>query len=266
MNPTSSRLISVPAWEERRNRHRGVVVEKQMGMLLEYLKEEDPHLVERVNHIIESYDCYCIGMRNSVRKIVGAELWEGFYMYYRFRLESIKKHRLFKEFCARQEQRIQLLRENPKDAPTIPPFPQLSSILNEDVTEIIFGFVDPKSMYEASKVSRKFRDALIPRQRNVTIAGFPSFEAFRRMNFASMELFVCLGSPLETSELLCVLANDCASYPNFTRLHVRCGLQSPRDDEQEISENALRLFRIEMRSRITIKELYVENAYHSFFR
>jgi hypothetical protein len=40
-------------------------------------------------------------------------------------------------------------------------------------------------MYEASKVSRSFRDALIPRQKKVTMAGFRSFESFR----SSHELF-----------------------------------------------------------------------------
>jgi hypothetical protein len=44
-------------------------------------------------------------------------------------------------------------------------------------------------MYEASKASREFRDALVPRQKNVTMAGFSSFESFRQMNVIGMEYF-----------------------------------------------------------------------------
>jgi hypothetical protein len=47
-----------------------------------------------------------------------------------------------------------------------------NSLLDEHVTTIIFDFLDAKSMYEASKLSRSFRDALIPRQKKVTMAGW----------------------------------------------------------------------------------------------
>jgi hypothetical protein len=69
------------------------------------------------------------------------------------------------------------------------PFPTLSPKLDEHVTSYIFSFRSGKDMYEASKASREFRDALVPRQKNVTMAGFSSFESFRQMNVIGMEYF-----------------------------------------------------------------------------
>jgi hypothetical protein len=68
-------------------------------------------------------------------------------------------------------------------------FPTLSPKLDEHVTSYIFSFRSGKDMYEASKASREFRDALVPRQKNVTMARFSSFGSFRQMDVIGMEYF-----------------------------------------------------------------------------
>jgi hypothetical protein len=77
-------------------------------------------------------------------------------------------------------------------------------------------WIDERSMYEASKVSRSFRDALIPRQRKVTMAGFRSFESFRQMNFLGMESWNSYSRDFITDRELLVIASDVTSYPRLS--------------------------------------------------
>jgi hypothetical protein len=84
------------------------------------------------------------------------------------------------------------------------------------VTTIIFEFIDDKSMNEASKVSRSFRDALIPRQKKVTMAGFRSFESFRQMIFLGMEFFHAHYRDTVTDHALANIASNIVSYPNLS--------------------------------------------------
>ena len=146
--------------------------------------------------------------RRLIRKMIGEAHW-------RFFLEYHKQY--WQHGCDRTK--IQLPVDSDLAVPLPPPFPTLSLKLDENVTSYIFSFLSGKDMYEASKVSRSFRDALIPRQKNVSIAGFSSFESFRQMNFIGMEYFATgRDSDIVTDDIVSLMANDIESYPNLSRV------------------------------------------------
>jgi len=178
----------------------------QMKELMKYLAIHEPGILYRVEHVARQYDVPGNTMRRHVRKTIGETHWRRFLDYY-------------SHFKRNAGERIKVeLKEYHTMAP--PPFPKLSEALDDDVTAVVFSFLDGKSMYTASQVSRSFRDALIPRQRNVTMAGFPSLEAFRRFNFLGMEYFSGGRRYLITDEVLSFIAGDYRSYPNLSRINV----------------------------------------------
>lgn len=183
-------------------------IQREMEELIKYLTREDPYLVQHVYHAMRSFDRPCIDMRKRVRKTIGEKQWKKYLQNRSMYVKDIS--RIHVEDASAE-----------KPSLPIPPYPCLSSALDGDVTTIIFDFLDEKSKYEASKVSREFRDALIPRQKVVTLDGFRSFESFRQLNFVGMESFVCMGGPLETNDLLDILANDRVAYPNLARMDIR---------------------------------------------
>lgn len=193
-------------------------------VLLKYLEDNDPKMLLLVvkmmqpyrrllpkkeivrrfhNEALEPMHLPNNELMGCIRKVIGEAHWTVFLEYYR-------------QFCRNRGVRtkIQVMES---DCTIPPPFPTLSAKLDEHVTAAIFGFLDGKDMYEASKVSIGFRDALIPRQKNVTIAGFSSFESFREMNFVGMEYFTASESPLMTDYVASVIANDYESYPYLSR-------------------------------------------------
>lgn len=178
----------------------------QMKELMKYLAIHDPEMLCRAEHVAQQYHYPGNTMRRHLRKTIGECHWRRYLDYYNHF-----------EWNERERIRIEL-----KDYHTMapPPFPKLSKALDDDVTTVIFSFLDGYSMYTASQVSRSFRDALIPRQRNVTMAGFPSLEAFRRFNFLGMEYFSGGRRHLITDEVLCFIAGDYRSYPNLSSIDV----------------------------------------------
>jgi len=68
----------------------------------------------------------------------------------------------------------------------IPQWPSLSEGLSEDVTAHIFSFLDEVSINVASKVSRTFHEALLPRERQFCLRGFQSFEVFELKNYVGI--------------------------------------------------------------------------------
>lgn len=99
----------------------------------------------------------------------------------------------------------------------IPHWPTLSEALNENVTANIFSFLDDESFNIATKVSRSFHEALIPRQRKVFLSSFPSFENFVMKVFAGMVSFSGRNSDLLTDAGLHMLASY---FPKLTRIDI----------------------------------------------
>jgi hypothetical protein len=207
---------------ETQNRLR---VRNQLKILLKYLEEHDPKMLLKVVKMMRKYSYLSQGeivnrLRNNtleprhmpsketrrlIRKMIGETHWTLYLEYY-------------KQYLKPRGDRTKIeLTESDIVVPLPPPFPTLSMQLDEHVTSHIFGYLSGKDMYEASKVSREFRDSLIPRQKNVTTTGFSSFESFRQMNFIGMESFAIGESSILTNENACVIASDQESYPNLSR-------------------------------------------------
>lgn len=97
-----------------------------------------------------------------------------------------------------------------------PPLPLPSSscpILDSGVTSNILSFLDGDSFCNAAAVSRGFRHAIIPRQKNVCIRGFHSYKSMKQINFTGATYFSGRDSPLVTNEVL----NDLAEcFPKLT--------------------------------------------------
>jgi hypothetical protein len=197
----------------------------QLEILYEYLERNDPKMLLKVlkmmqRHGYRSYremrklyrattlDVNHMPSRDTrrlVRKMIGEAHW-------RLYLEYYKQYSYYGDGTKIQ------LGDSDFVVPLPPPFPTLSLKLDEHVTSYIFSFLGGKDMYEASKVSREFRDALVPRQKNVTMAGFSSFESFRQMNFIGMEYFETgRENSIVTGDILLLMANDIESYPNLSR-------------------------------------------------
>lgn len=101
-----------------------------------------------------------------------------------------------------------------------PPLPlptEQSSLLDSDVSGHILSFLDPDSFLAASAVSRAFRDAIIPRQRNVSIAGFHSYESMKSMNFSGAVYFSGGDSDLVINDVLKDLAG---SFPSLKSVDI----------------------------------------------
>lgn len=97
----------------------------------------------------------------------------------------------------------------------LPPLPlpsQSLPILDADVTHIITSFLDGESFITATAVSRAFRNALIPRQRQVSISRFHSYESMKQMNFSGATFFSGRDSLLVTNKVLADLAE---SFPRL---------------------------------------------------
>lgn len=205
-----------------------------LQVLFGYLQHHDKKMLARVMRVYQRHSFPYLGSRfgkketmREVRKTMGEAHWIVFLDYYKhcmLHLETCESGQLLAWFDTNPR-----LMDSPVAVPLPPPFPRLSTMLDDNVTAAIFGFLDGKSVYEASKVSRAFRDALIPRQKNVTMSGFSSFQSFRRMNFIGME-FLDVGDSFITDNDLEVIANDREAYPNLSRAslsrckHVtRCG-------------------------------------------
>jgi len=171
---------------------------------MHYLAIHDQEMLWRAMRVRRQYTNPTCDMRRHIRKTIGETHWRRYLDFYR----HYRKNR---------RERIKIEPTEVHSAAP-PPLPTLSKVLNADVTSAIFSFLDGKSMYEASKVSRSFRDALVPRQRNVTMAGFPSVKAFRRMNFKGMEYFSGGRSDLITDDVLSMIADDHVSYPKLERV------------------------------------------------
>jgi len=196
---------------------------------MRYLAIHDPEMLRHAKRVQGQYERPSIHMKRHLRKTIGETHWRRYLDFY--------------NLCYKTADPINIgTTEAHTAAP--PPFPTLSKQLDKDVTEVIFSFLDGKSMYEASKVSRAFRDALIPRQRNVTIVGFPSFAAFRRMNFLGMEYFSGGASRLITDSTLDIIANDRTSYPNLACVAVgRCAKLSAKAEVSFVWDMGPRLER-----------------------
>ena len=204
-------------------------IHRQLRILLNYLEANDPKMLLKVVKLMQRHQAYPTReemrkhfrnktldpkqmqskeSRRLIRKLIGETHW-------RFYLEYHKQY--WQHRCDRTK--IQLPVDSDLALPLPPPFPTLSLKLDENVTSYIFSFLSGKDMYEASKVSRSFRDALIPRQKNVTMAGFSSFESFRQMNFIGMEYFASgKDNDIVTDDIVSLMANDIMSYPNLSRV------------------------------------------------
>ena len=202
-------------------------IQEQLKILYHYLEENDPKMLLKVlkmmrrqlypssremikafrNKTLEPSHMPGKETRRLVRKMIGETHWRLYLEYH-------------KQYCQHRGDRNKIqLPDSDLVVRLPPPFPTLSLKLDENVTSYIFSFLSGKDMYEASKVSRSFRDALIPRQKNVTIAGFSSFESFRQMNFIGMEYFETgRDSPIVTDDIISLMANDIESYPNLSRV------------------------------------------------
>mmetsp|Transcript_6688 Transcript_6688/g.12247 ORF Transcript_6688/g.12247 Transcript_6688/m.12247 type:complete len:104 (+) Transcript_6688:686-997(+) len=86
---------------------------------------------------------------------------------------------------------------------------------------------------------RSFRDALVPCQKNVTIARFSSFESFRQRNFIGMEYFSGGESSLMTHEIDCAIASDRESYPNNLSKAYLCYCRSITPRKEVRFENVM---------------------------
>jgi len=189
-------------------------------LLMKYLAAHDPDMLQKAERVIRQFERPCLQLKQLLRQTIGETHWRHYIEYHRHRGEDTPPKCL-----------------TPPAVPSPPPYPTLSNALDSDVTGIIFSFLDGKSMYEASKVCRSFRDALIPRQRNVTITGFPSFEAFRRMNFIGMEFFSGRKSDLVTDDVLHTIANDCSSYLKLVHVDVMHCVNTTRNGEAKLWED-----------------------------
>ena len=150
-------------------------IQDQVEILFKYLEDNDPKMLLQVvkvmrrhnylprSEVFRRIDIDAVEIRHlpskemmrRIRAMMGEAHWAMFINYY----QQYREHR-------EDRTKIQLAMT---EIPLPPPFPVLSSKLDEHVTSHIFGFLSDKDMYEASKVSRSFRDALIPRQKNVTL-------------------------------------------------------------------------------------------------
>jgi len=104
------------------------------------------------------------------------------------------------------------------DLSLLPPLPlpsEVAPLLDADVTSHILDFLDDFSFMRASAVSRAFRDAIIPRQRNVTISGFPSYERMKQLDFSGAVFFSGRLCELVTNDVLADLAT---SFPRLKRV------------------------------------------------
>lgn len=191
---------------ERKKRHHETLIGCHVELLMRYLALHAPDLHRIALRIKSQYEVHSITMKRHLRKTIGESHWRRFIDFDRLPREQ----KLFKKVVI---------------APTAahiaapPPFPTLSPLLDKDVTSVVFSFLDGKSMHEASKVSRSFRDALIPRQRNATFSGFSSLESFQQFNFLGMEYFSGGGSSLLTKDVLDVLVDNPALYPNLASVN-----------------------------------------------
>lgn len=183
---------------------REIALNRQMDELLSYLAMHEPEMIRKVLSIRNENARANIRMRNHIRKVIGEKNWRKFLDYY--------------SHYSRTGKRIEI-KENASHIATPPPFPKLSHVLDDDTTAHIFSFLDNKSLYEASKVSREYRDALVPRQRFVTMQGFRSLRSFLQMNFSGMVCFDAAQSNLVTDELIQILSLDRRSYPNLERVN-----------------------------------------------
>jgi len=100
----------------------------------------------------------------------------------------------------------------PTSPPSLPLPSNLNVVLDSDVTSHILSFLDGPSFVAAAAVSRAFRDAIIPRQRNVTISSFLSYESMKQMNFSGASFFSGRDSSLVTNQVLADLS-EC--FPNL---------------------------------------------------
>ena len=92
----------------------------------------------------------------------------------------------------------------------LPPLPLPSfqyPIFDNGVTEIVLSFLDGNSFVTAASVSRAFRNAFIPRQRNVSVSGFTSFEHMKQMRFTGATHFSARDSTIVTNKVLDDLAD-----------------------------------------------------------
>jgi hypothetical protein len=179
----------------------------RMEELMRYLAIHDPEMLRHARRVQGQYERPSNRMRRHLRKTIGETHWRRFLEYY-------------SHFLNHSGKRIKIKETKAHTPMPPPPFPTLSEVLDADVTQTIFSFLDDKSVYEASKVSREFRDAFIPRQRNVTICGFKSLDSFRQMNFVGMEFFSGWNSNMVTDDFLLEIASNRISYPNLARANI----------------------------------------------
>jgi hypothetical protein len=192
---------------EREKRHRENLIGAHVELLMRYLALYAPDIHCIALRIKSGYEAPSILMKKHLRKAIGEIHWRRFIDFDRLSREE----KLFSDKV--------VIAQSAAHVAAPPPFPTLSPLFDKDVTLVVFSFLDGKSMYEASKVSRSFRDALIPRQRNVTFSGFSSLESFREFNFLGMEYFSGGRSSLLTKEVLDVLVDNPALYPNLARVN-----------------------------------------------
>lgn len=193
-------------YDQYQRKQREKTISDQMDELMRYLAMHEPEMLRAAQRVRRQHKHANIAMRNHLRKTIGEKHWRRYLDYY--------------DNFSRTKRRIKVELTSAHTA-TPPPFPTLSNMLNDDVTTKIFSFLDGKAMYEASKVSRAFRDALVPRQRNVTFEGFKSFASFRRMNFMGMVYFTDGKSKFQMDDFIQTLSLDRRSYPNLERVFVR---------------------------------------------
>lgn len=101
---------------------------------------------------------------------------------------------------------------------TPPPLPIPSKwhpALDGDVTTYILEFLDPVSFIRAAVVSKAFRDAVIPRQKNVDLGCFRSYDSMKQLRFTGAVFFSGRLCNLVTND---VLADLPVSFPNLARV------------------------------------------------
>lgn len=137
-----------------------------------------------------------------------------------------------------------------------PPLPLPSKeapILDTYMANFILEFLDGDSFVTATAVSKAFRDALIPRQRNVSMNGFPSYESMKQMGFTGAVFFSGRDSNLVTNDVLADLAT---SFPRLASVDLSgCEIINLKGIKRLVERLGPRLERFTMiRSRLHEKK------------
>jgi len=100
------------------------------------------------------------------------------------------------------------------------PVPPIHPILIDDVISYVLEFIDGPSGCQAAAVSKAFRDALIPRQRNVNLSGFSSPKGLLDGTFPFQSAQYLSGRDCDwvTDAFLRTTAAPTSPFPNISRI------------------------------------------------